>query len=59
MALLEKNYTTTQLTSTWYGIDSKKMDVAETLLLVVMKPWVRLVERGGEGVRERRGGGRK
>ena len=27
-----------QLTSTWYGIDSKKMDVAETLLLVVMKP---------------------
>lgn len=31
-----------QLTFTLYGIDSKKMDVADTLFTSVIKPWVKL-----------------
>ena len=36
-------------------MDSKKMEVAETLLVGVMNPWVRLTV--GEGEREREGRG--
>ena len=41
-------------------MDSKKMEVAETLLVEVMKPWVRLMvgegRKRGEGEREGREG---